>query len=338
MTEVLITGASGELGHGLLKYFAASGSHSVIALDLKPLDPALLPLCKRFYQADILDSKAINEIQQSHRFSAVFHLAALLSTGSEKNPILAQQLNVNGALALLALARNHTLQSQTPVKFLFPSTIAVYGMPTLKEKSSTKKVKEDSFLSPITMYGVNKLYVENLGRYFSSFYNLLATEAEPKVDFRAIRFPGILSADTVPTSGTSDYGPEMLHAAAQKRPYNCFVRQDSTIPFMTMPDAVRAMTMLGAADRSKLSRISYNICGFSISAEQIRSTVLNHFPSAELNFKVDEKRQRIVDSWPEDVDDTAAIKDWGWKADYDINKAFAEYLVPGVCARYNIKI
>jgi nucleoside-diphosphate-sugar epimerase len=187
------------------------------------------------------------------------------------------------------------------------------------------------------MYGCNKLYCEHLGRYYNSHYRQLAaseSSTSETVDFRAIRFPGLISAETVPTGGTSDYGPEMLHAAAKGEEYNCFVRPDTKLPFMVMPDAVKALVKLEEAPPNRLSKFVYNVTSFSISAQDIYNMVTEAFPDATIHFAVDERRQKIVDSWPECVDDSAAQMDWDWAPDYDCRRAFNEYLMPAIKKRY----
>ena len=185
------------------------------------------------------------------------------------------------------------------------------------------------------MYGCNKIYCEHLGRYYSKFYRQLAKDrSKNMLDFRCIRFPGLISADTTPTGGTSDYGPEMLHSAAQNKPYACFVRKDTRIPFMAMPDAIKALLLLEEAQRDALSQLSYNISSFSPTADEIHRYVINAFPKAEITFDVDPNRQTIVDSWPIDVNDTPAMNDWGWSPDYNMDRSFNEYLIPAIKERY----
>jgi nucleoside-diphosphate-sugar epimerase len=185
------------------------------------------------------------------------------------------------------------------------------------------------------MYGCNKLYCEQLGHYYSHFYKRLAPGPRPAgVDFRAVRFPGLISADTVPSGGTSDYAPEMIHAAAKGEPYACFVRPDARIPFMAMPDGVEALLKLAAAPRPALTRTAYNLGAFAPSADMIRTEVISAFPKAVVTFAVDDKRQGIVDSWPEDVDDSAARRDWGFAPKYGFESAFREYLIPRIKSRY----
>jgi nucleoside-diphosphate-sugar epimerase len=216
------------------------------------------------------------------------------------------------------------------VKFLFPSSIAVYGIP-LGRKDETGRVQEKTWNLPTTMYGANKAYCEHLGRYFTEHYRQLGSGTHaPAVDFRCLRFPGLVSAHTLPTGGTSDYLPEMLHAAAQGTPYACFVRPDTRLPFMAMPDAIRAMFLLAEAEPTRLSWRVYNVTSFNPSAAEFRDLLRERFPGADITFQVDEKRQAIVDRWPADVSDDAARADWGWKPEYDLRRALDDYLVPGV--------
>jgi nucleoside-diphosphate-sugar epimerase len=154
------------------------------------------------------------------------------------------------------------------------------------------------------------------------------------LDFRCLRFPGLISAYTVPSGGTSDYGPEMLHAAAKGVPYACFVREDVQIPFMAMPDAVTALLRLTEAPQEALSRLVYNVTSFSLSAAEFREEVLKFFPQAQISFGPDVKRQGIVDSWPADLDDSAGRRDWDWQPDYDLERSFNEYLVPNITKMY----
>ncbi|HEY8535402.1 MAG TPA: NAD-dependent epimerase/dehydratase family protein, partial [Vicinamibacterales bacterium] len=184
-------------------------------------------------------------------------------------------------------------------------------------------------------YGANKLYCEQLGRYYARYYKQLA--AEPlagKVDFRCLRFPGLISAVTIPSGGTSDYAPEMIHAAARGEPYACFVRPDTQIPFMVMPDGVDALIRLAEAPRDRLTRTAYNVAAFNPTAEEIRRVVLEAFPDARITYQVDPKRQGIVDTWPADVDDSAARTDWGFAPAYDFERAFSDYLIPTIRRRY----
>jgi nucleoside-diphosphate-sugar epimerase len=214
--------------------------------------------------------------------------------------------------------------------FFFPSSIAVHGFRQSSDKSSAV-IELNQHLEPTTIYGVTKLHGEQLGRYFSRHYQQGSASA---VDFRCLRYPGLLSAETLPSGGTSDYAPEMLHAAAQGQPYPCFVRPDTRMPFMTMPDAIDATLRLVSADRAQLSQSSYALSAFSPSAAELRDLVLCAYPDAAISFAIDAARQQIVDSWPADVDASAARRDWGFAPRHDLQRAFTEYLLPAVQLRY----
>jgi nucleoside-diphosphate-sugar epimerase len=334
-TVVLVTGANGEIGRSLLQTLARDGGYDAVTLDLTPLPDAMRSLVTASYAGNIMDRYLLDQLAAHHEVDMVFHLAALLSTRGERDPELAHQVNVEGTLNVLRMAQNQSSRLGRPVRFLFPSSIAVYGLPSPEEKHRVGRVREEEWNVPITMYGCNKLYCEHLGRYFTFHARQLgALSGAARLDFRSLRFPGLISADTVPTGGTSDFGPEMIHAAAKGVPYKCFVEPRARIPFMAMPDAVTAMLLLARADRERLSSCVYNIGAFNPSAGEIADRVRAAFPAAAIDYEPDVVRGRIVASWPEDVDDGRARRDWGWKPAYDWNRAFDEYLVPSVKARY----
>jgi nucleoside-diphosphate-sugar epimerase len=332
---VLITGANGEIGHGLIARIARSGSRAIVTVDVARLDGALAKIVEREVNASILDKAALERVLAEFEVDVVFHLAAVLSTRAEFSPVTAHRVNVEGTLNLLEFAYHEAESHGRPVVFLYPSSVAIYGLPSLDEKRRAGRIKESDWTQPITMYGCNKLYCEQLGRYYSRHYKQLS--AEPlagRVDFRALRFPGLISAATMPSGGTSDYASEMIHAAAQGRPYACFVRPEAQIPFMSMPDAIEAMLTLAAAPRSTLAQTAYNVRAFAPTADEIRAEVVRAFPRASITYQVDEKRQAIIDTWPDDVDDAAARRDWGFAPALDFERAFREYLIPAIQERY----
>ncbi len=338
MTEkdsVLITGANGEVGHGLIAHLSREAQVSIVATDIQPLDPALQTIPLTFVQGDILDPSLLKMLFAGHAYQTVFHLASILSTKGERSPELAFRVNVDGTFALLTHAVQQAREQERTVRFIYPSSIAAYGLPDLTTKRAAGQVTEEAWCFPATMYGCNKVACESLGTYFTRHYRRLD---EPRssfgLDFRSVRFPGLISAQTVPTGGTSDYGPEMLHHAAQALAYECFVREDTCLPFMVMPDAIRALLLLEAAPRERLSRLVYNVSSFSLSAGDIYRLTLQAFPAAKVHFVPDVKRQSIVDSWPCDVDDTAARRDWGWRPEYDRRRSFDDYLIPAIRERY----
>jgi len=334
--SVLITGASGEIGHGLIVRLAATEpNRPIITLDLNPLHPSLAPKVRQQFMGSILEPQLLERIISEYAVDRVYHLAALLSTRSEFSPALAHKVNVEGTLNLLEFAQKQGESHGRPVVFFYPSSIAAFGLPDLLTKASAGRVKEDDFNFPTTMYGANKLYCEHLGRYYARHYKQLAAETlSGKVDFRCVRFPGLISAETVPSGGTSDYAPEMIHAAAADSPYDCFVRPDTRIPFMAMPDAVDAVLRLMAVPREQLTRTVYNVGAFAPTASDVEAEVRAAFPEVRMETKVDLKRQGIVDSWPADVDDSAARRDWGHAPKYDFTACFREYLIPNIRKRY----
>ncbi|MBN9122433.1 MAG: NAD-dependent epimerase/dehydratase family protein [Planctomycetes bacterium] len=334
--SVLITGASGEIGHALISRLAAGDpDRPIVTLDLNPLPPESAAKVRQAVNGSILDTALLDGILAQYEVDRVYHLAALLSTRSEFSPALAHKVNVEGTLNMLEFAQKQGESHGRPVVFFYPSSIAAFGLPGLAVKAKAGKVGEDEYNVPTTMYGANKLYCEHLGRYYARHYKQLAAETmSGKVDFRCIRFPGLISAETVPSGGTSDYAPEMIHAAAEGKRYECFVRPDTRIPFMAMPDAVDATVRLMEAPRARLTRTVYNIGAFAPSAAEIAEVVHAAFPKPDIVTKVDEKRQGIVDSWPADVNDSAAREDWGHAPVYDFRSAFGEYLIPSVKKRY----
>jgi len=329
----LITGVSGEVGLALVKILAESGYNNLLTLDIRPL-PAEYTKYSHHIQGDILDKSLLSRLVSEYEIDSIYHMAALLSTRAEFTPVAAHQVNVEGTMGLLQLASEQSEWRGDPVLFIFPSSIAAYGMPDLDTKSKFPRVREWEWNYPITMYGCNKLYCEMLGTYFSEYYRQLAAERPQMLDFRCVRFPGLISAFTVPSGGTSDYGPEMLHAAAKQESYAAFVRPDTQIPFMAMPDAVTALIALSRAPKTELCRNVYNVTSFSLTAEQFRQQVLKAFPKADITFDPDIKRQQIVDSWPADLNDSHARQDWDWKPEYDIERSFSEYLIPNISRFY----
>ena len=265
---ILITGAGGEIGHGLIDHLAREGKQPIITLDVNSLERELAKKVQREFTGSIMDKSLLERMLSEFEVETVYHLAALLSTRAEFTPVTAHQVNVEGTLNLLEFSQREAESHGRPVTFLYPSSIAAYGLPDLDTKQRAGKVKEDDYNTPSTMYGANKLYCEQLGRYYAKFYKQLAAEPQSgRVDFRSVRFPGLISALTVPSGGTSDYAPEMIHAAAKGEPYACFVRPDTRIPFMAMPDGVAALLALARAPKQALTRTAYNLSAFNPSAE-----------------------------------------------------------------------
>src|SRR5512141_2487412 len=318
MTEklVLVTGACGEIGQALVQGLNQKGGYRIVTSDLAPLPDSIHEISAEHVQGDL-----VYKIKNFYDYDVdvIFHLAASLSSKAEIATEEAHRINVEGTMQLLMLAAYRSEKYKKAVKFLFPSSIAAYGM-SLEEKRASGCVKEDEFNAPHTMYGCNKLYCEKLGMYYSHYHGQRHLDPVPPMmlDFRALRFPGLSSAFTLPSGGTSDYGPEMLHAAAQGKPYACFVREDTKISFMAMPDAIKSLLLLTDVPREKLSYVVYNVAAFALTAGEFRDRALDAFPGADISFSSNPRRQGIVDSWPEDVDDSLARAEWGWHPDYSV--------------------
>jgi threonine 3-dehydrogenase len=330
--SVLVTGACGEIGQALVQSLSKRGFRIETA-DLAPLPETIKSLSAEHIQGDLVNRI---KILYDYDFDIIFHLAASLSSKAEVATEEAHRINVEGTMQLLMLAAYKSEKLKKSVKFLFPSSIAVYGFPNRSTKHTAGNVKEDDWNTPHTMYGCNKLYCEKLGMYYSLYCGQRHLDPIPPtmLDFRAIRFPGLVSAFTIPSGGTSDYGPEMLHSAAAGKSYACFVDADTRISFMAMPDAIKSLLMLMDAPRKSLTSQVYNIAAFSLTAGEFRQRALAAFPEAQITFERNPRRQGIVDSWPEDVNDSRARKDWGWKPDYDVDKFFNIYFLPEIKKRY----
>jgi nucleoside-diphosphate-sugar epimerase len=335
MKKVLITGVAGEVGSSLAQYLSRIGGYAVTGFDLRAPAQEVADVCAHVSQGDISSASDVQALGKSSQFDLIFHLAGILSSGGERAPLKAHDVNVTGSLNILELARAQSEAKGSPVTLVFTSTIAAYGISSLENKNTLGAISESQALYPITMYGANKLYCESLGRYYSENFGMLEGIANRvRVDFRAVRFPGLISAHSVPTGGTSDYASEMVHAAAQGVPYSCFVRPDTRLPFMMMPDAIRAIVMLSQAPQTALKQRVYNVGGFAPSASEIADLVGLYFPMTAVTYAVNPLRQSIVDSWPENVDDSCARRDFGWCPVYGFEQGFSEYLIPAVKSRY----
>ncbi len=322
----LITGAAGEIGQALLHRLAGSRGDPIVTVDLRSLSTAGPGhLHREHFQGDILDSTLWEQLLCRYRPTLIFHLAAILSTRAESVPVLAHRVNADGAARLLAMATDLATPDE-PVRFVFPSSIAVYGLPSREAKEAAAPVSEDEHLDPATLYGAQKLYVERLGATIERLGNGL--------DFRAVRLPGLISSDTLPQGGTSDWAPELIHAAARGEPYCCFVDREARLPFCAMPDAVEGVLRLALCQKASLTRSAYNLGGPSLSAAEIIARVARDFPDLEVRFRLDRARDRIVAGWPGAVDDTAARQDFGFSPAHDEETLFSRYLIPGIRRRY----
>ena len=334
---VLLTGAGGEVGHGLIQRLSEAAGTPLVAFDLRPIDDKLARHCHASFTGDVRDPFAIANVFTRYEITEVFHLAALLSSTGERNPELAHEVNTQGTMNLVRFCAQQAEATGRSVKFIYPSSIAVYGLPSEAEKRRAGAVHEDQYLSPITMYGVNKLCCEHLGRYYAEHYRLLdraerAQAAVAPIDFRCVRYPGLISPHTAPSGGTSDYGPIMLHAAARGEPAACFVEEGAQLPFMLMADAIDATIALARAER--LGQRVYNVASFAPTAGEIASAIAKHYPGFSPTYDVHPGRAGIVSSWPADLDRSAAAEDLGIATHREFGAVLAEELIPAVRSMY----
>ncbi len=255
---------------------------------------------------DVCDRKTVEDVVKKYDVDTIYHLAAILSAVGEKNPQLAWKVNVDGLYNVLEVSREYDL------RVFWPSSIAVFGPKTPKHNTP-----QDTILCPTTMYGVTKVAGELLCKYYADKYGL---------DVRGVRYPGIISSETLPGGGTTDYAVEMFYAAIKREKYVCFVREDTVLPMMYMPDAIDAAIMLMNANSSKLTyRVGYNVSGMSFSAGELASEIKKHVPDFEVEYKPD-FRQKIADSWPKTIDDSVARKEWGWKPKWNLENMVKDML------------
>lgn len=297
--RILVIGASGQIGVELtLALRKIYGDANVIASDLRE-ENALLKGTGPYVSLDVMNKEQLHVQVIRQGITQIYLLAAILSATGEKNPNLAWSLNMQSLLNVLDIAREENLH-----KVYWPSSIAVFG-PT----SPKKLCPQQTVIEPITVYGISKYAGEFWCNYFYQRY---------KVDVRSLRYPGLISYKSQPGGGTTDYAIEIFHAAKDKEVYECFLREDTYLPMMYMPDAIRATIELMESDASKISiRTSYNIAGMSFSPKEINAAIQQVMPEFESIYKPD-YRQAIADSWPQSIDDTVARKDWGWKEEFNL--------------------
>ena len=322
---IFITGSNGEMGRYLIEALNKAGSKNIIALDLEQKNNILNT---KFIQGSILDTQLLDDINEKYEISEIYHLAAILSTKAENNPQLANDVNINGTKNIFELGQKQAIKQKKNILFFFPSSIAVYN---LEENNNSKINEEDYCSNPLTEYGKAKLICEDIGE------RLDTTKTTFGIDFRAIRFPGIISATTLPTGGTSDYAPEMIHAAAQNKSYKCFVMNNRKLPFIVMPDAIDAIFKIMKISKKKLLKSAYNITSFSPSVEEFYNKTKEYFQNFNMTYSIDSKRQKIIDSWPNYVNDSAAQNDWGWKSKYNFSESYSNYIIPQIKIKYNME-
>ncbi len=307
--KILITGATGQIGTVLtLALREIYGRENVIASDIIKTHHVEEP----FVMLDVLNIQRMRELIDDFEITQLYHLAAILSANGEWNPLKTWNVNLNGYLSILEMAREKKLH-----KIFFPSTIAVFGKTTPKMKTP-----QHCSMVPETIYGISKQTGELLSNYFFLKYGL---------DVRSLRYPGIIGHQSIPAGGTTDYAVEIFHAAIKDKHYNCFLNKGTRLPMIYMADAIRATVELmeAPADQIKI-RTSYNLSGMSFGPEDIASEITRHIPEFTISYTPD-FRQQIAESWTESIDDEDARADWKWHEEYDLAKMtddMLQHLIP----------
>jgi nucleoside-diphosphate-sugar epimerase len=305
--KILVIGASGQIGVELtLALRKIYGNASVVASDLRE-ENELLKGSGPYVSLDVMNKEMLHVQVIRQNITQIYLLAAILSATGEKNPGLAWHLNMQGLLNVLDIAREEKLQ-----KVYWPSSIAVFG-PT----SPRQNCPQQTIIEPITVYGISKYAGEFWCNYFNRRFG---------VDVRSIRYPGLISYKSAPGGGTTDYAIEIFHEALEHKKYNCFLKENTFLPMMYMPDAIRATIELMEAPKEKISiHTSYNVAAITFSPKEIGNEIKKHIPEFKINFAPD-YRQQIADSWAQSIDDSVARNDWGWKHEYDLCRMTSDML------------
>jgi nucleoside-diphosphate-sugar epimerase len=305
--KILVIGASGQIGVELtLALRGIYGNSNVIASDLREQNP-LLEGTGPYVSLDVMNKEMLHVQVIRQNITQIYLLAAILSATGEKNPNLAWHLNMQGLLNVLDIAREEKLH-----KVYWPSSIAVFG-PT----SPRKNCPQQTIIEPVTVYGISKY----AGEFWCNYYN-----QRYGVDVRSLRYPGLISYKSAPGGGTTDYAVEIYHEALEEKKYECFLKEDTYLPMMYMPDAIRAtMELMEAPAENIKIRHSYNISGMSFSPVEIAASIKKHIPEFEVTYQPD-YRQTIADGWPQSIDDGVARDHWGWKEEFNLERMTADML------------
>jgi len=299
-TPILVTGALGQIGSELVPALRERyGADQVVASDIRMVPRSELFGEGPFEFLDCTRQKRIQEVVQRYRIGTVYHLAALLSAVAEQKPQVAWEVNMGGLYRVLEVAR----ESRCAV--FVPSSIGAFGPGTPRSRTP-----QDTIQRPTTMYGVTKVAGELLCDYYHLRFGL---------DTRGLRFPGIISHSAPPGGGTTDYAVDIFHEAVHHGRYTCFLRADTSLDMMYMPDAVKAMIELMEADSERLRhRNAFNVTAMQFTPETLAAEIVKHVEGFTIDYRVDPVRQAIADSWPDSLDDSAAREEWGWSPEYDL--------------------
>ena len=297
--KILVIGSAGQIGSELVPALRQKyGGENVIATGRRTPLPDAIKKSGPVIYLDALDKDSIAEVIFEYEIDTIFHMASILSATGDKIPQTAWDINLNGLINVLEVARSYQID-----RVIWPSSIAAFGPITPRENTPNITV-----LQPTTMYGITKVAGELLAEYYYTKYNL---------DIRSMRLPGIISSETLPGGGTTDYAVEIFYEAIKNKKYTCFLKEDTVLPMLYMPDCSKCMIDLLEADNSKLKRRVYNLTGISFSAGEIAAEIKKHIPEFEIDYKPD-FRQAIADSWPKTIDDSLAREEWGWNPEYDL--------------------
>ncbi len=301
MKRILVIGSAGQIGSELtLEIRKIWGNENVIASDVCSNPSQKLQESGPYESLNILDRPRMEEIVRHYAIDGIVNLAAILSANGEKNPLKAWDVNMNGLINVLECAREHKMS-----QVLTPSSIAAFGPGT-----PLNNTPQETVLRPTTMYGVTKVAGELLGNYYVQKFGL---------DVRGLRYPGIISNETLPGGGTTDYAVAIYYDAVKYGKYTCFVREDTMLPMMYMPDCLKATLDLMQADFSKLKHHGdFNVAAMSFTVKEQADSIRKYIPGFEVTYEPD-YRQAIADSWPRSIDDSAAREEWGWKPAYDLD-------------------
>jgi nucleoside-diphosphate-sugar epimerase len=297
--KILVIGSAGQIGSELVPFLREKyGNDNVIATGRRTPLPDVIKNSGPVIYLDALDANSLSKVFYEYEIDTVYHMASILSATGEKMPQTAWDININGLINVLEASRKYGIKN-----VIWPSSIAAFGPTTPRDNTPNITV-----LQPTTMYGITKVAGELLAEYYYKKYGL---------DIRSMRLPGIISSETLPGGGTTDYAVEIFYEAIKNKKYSCFLREDTVLPMMYMPDCLKCMIDILEADDSKLKRRVYNITGMSFSAKEITAEIKKHIPDFQIDFKPD-FRQEIADSWPKSIDDSLAREEWNWNPSYDL--------------------
>jgi len=316
MKKLLVTGSVGQIGSELtMELRKRYGNDNVIATGRKTKPSDNLLNSGPFEFIDITNRETVEQVVKEYDIDTIYNMAAILSAVGEEKPLICWNVNINGLYNILEIARDNDM-----TRVFVPSSIASFGPETPQINTP-----QETILKPKTMYGVTKVAGELLGDYYFKRFNL---------DVRGVRYPGVISSETLPGGGTTDYAVEIFYEAIKNKKYTCFVKKDTVLPMMYMPDCIKGTIDLMEADISKLKHhADYNLASMSFSAEELASEIKKYLPEFVCEYKPD-FRQAIADSWPQSIDDSAARKEWDWKPSYNL-QTMTKDMIDKLSTRFN---